>query len=330
MKKKIEEIYFKKNWKKQSKFGITKDEDRTIQVYIDAIKSLVDVVKISSKKLKIAIDLGNGAQAITAMRLCEELGCQVFTINEKIDGDFPGRGSEPTPQNLSELTSLVKNNQTDFGIAFDGDGDRSILCDNEGKILTGDSSAILLCKYILEKNPESTVITCLNSGNTIEKIVSETNSVVIRTKVGSVEVSRRMVKENAIIGFEENGGFMYGIHNHVRDGAMTMALVLDLLANSENTLTEKLRSIPTSFTTKDKISCSNDDAKIIISHLLDNFPDSDTSDGIKITLDNQNWVMIRPSGTEPIIRIYAESDNQKNLDHLMHEYTEKIKSILAR
>ena len=182
----------------------------------------------------------------------------------------------------------------------------------------------------MEKNPESTVVTCLNSGNTIEKIVLETNSEVIRTKVGSVEVSRRMVKENAIIGFEENGGFMYGIHNHVRDGAMTMALVLDLLANSENTLTEKLRSIPTSFTTKDKISCSNDDAKIVISHLLDNFPDSDTSDGIKITLDNQNWVMIRPSGTEPIIRIYAESDNQKNLDHLMHEYTEKIKSILAR
>ena len=328
--KKIEEIYFKKNWKKQSKFGITKNEDRAIQAYINAITSHVDVAKITSKKLKIAIDLGNGAQAITAMNLCQELGCQVFSINEKIDGDFPGRGSEPTPQNLYELTSLVKNNQTDVGIAFDGDGDRSILCDNEGKILTGDSSAILLCKYILEKNPESTVITCLNSGNTIEKIVSETNSVVIRTKVGSVEVSRRMVKENAIIGFEENGGFMYGIHNHVRDGAMTMALVLDLLANSENTLTEKLRSIPTSFTTKDKISCSNDDAKIVISHLLDNFPDSDTSDGIKITLDNQNWVMIRPSGTEPIIRIYAESDNQKNLDHLMHEYTEKIKSILAR
>ena len=328
--KKIEEIYFKKNWKKQSKFGITKNEDRAIQAYINAIKSHVDVAKITSKKLKIAIDLGNGAQAITAMNLCQELGCQVFSINEKIDGDFPGRGSEPTPQNLYELTSLVKNNQTDVGIAFDGDGDRSILCDNEGKILTGDSSAILLCKYILENNPESTVITCLNSGNTIEKIVSETNSLVIRNKVGSVEVSRRMVKENAIIGFEENGGFMYGIHNHVRDGAMTMALVLDLLANSENTLTEKLRSIPTSFTTKDKISCSNDDAKIVISHLLDNFPDSDTSDGIKITLDNQNWVMIRPSGTEPIIRIYAESDNQKNLDHLMHEYTEKIKSILAR
>ena len=328
--KKIEEIYFKKDWKNQSKFGITKDEDRTIQVYIDAIKSHVDVSKISSKKLKIAVDLGNGAQAITAIRLCQELGCQVFTINEKIDGDFPGRGSEPTPQNLSELTSLVKNEKTDVGIAFDGDGDRSILCDNEGKILTGDSSAILLCKYILEKNPESTVVTCLNSGSTIEKIVSETNSEVIRTKVGSVEVSRRMVNENAIIGFEENGGFMYGVHNHVRDGAMTMALVLDLLANSERTLTENINNLPTSYTTKDKVPCSNDDAKIVISQLLDDFPDSDTSDGIKITFDNQNWIMVRASGTEPIIRIYAESDNQKGLDDLMHEYTEKIKSIIAR
>ena len=258
------------------------------------------------------------------MFITQDLGV-IAELADKVVVMYKGKIVEQG--NTAEVLSNLGLSQKMTHISTGGGASLELL---EGKILTGDSSAILLCKYILEKNPESTVITCLNSGNTIEKIVSETNSVVIRTKVGSVEVSRRMVKENAIIGFEENGGFMYGIHNHVRDGAMTMALVLDLLANSENTLTEKLRSIPTSFTTKDKISCSNDDAKIVISHLLDNFPDSDTSDGIKITLDNQNWVMIRPSGTEPIIRIYAESDNQKNLDHLMHEYTEKIKSILAR
>ena len=328
--KKIEEIYFNQNWKKASKFGVTKNEDGAIQVYVDGIKSHLAVSKIISRKLKVARALGKGAQAITVIRLCKELGCDVFTINENIDGNFPGRGSEPTPQNLSDLSNLVKNNQADLGIAFDGDGDRSIICDNEGKVITGDSSAILLCNYLLDKNPNSTVITCLNSGTTIEKLVSRTDSKVIRTKVGSVEVSRRMVVEGALVGFEENGGFMYGKHNQVRDGAMTLALVLDLLADSEKSLAENIRSLPISYTTKDKIPCSTDDADKVISQLLNEFPDSDTSDGIKITFDTQNWIMVRPSGTEPIIRIYAESNNQKNLDDLMSKYTKKINSIILR
>ena len=111
---------------------------------------------------------------------------------------------------------------------------------------------------------------------------------------------------------------------------MTLALVLDLIANSEKTLAENIRSLPVSYTTKDKIPCSTDDAVKVISHLLTEFPDSDTSDGIKITLDSQNWIMVRPSGTEPIIRIYAESNNQKNLYDLMSKYTKKINSIILR
>ena len=101
---------------------------------------------------------------------------------------------------------LVKNNHADIGIAFDGDGDRSIICDGDGKILTGDSSSILLCSYLLEKNLNSIVVTCLNSSTTIEKIALQTNSQVIRTKVGSVEVSRRMVTDDALIGYEKKSG----------------------------------------------------------------------------------------------------------------------------
>ena len=87
---------------------------------------------------------------------------------KKINASFPGRGSEPTTENLQELSDAVKKNRADFGVAFDGDGDRSIFCDNEGKILSGDKSALLLCKFILEKNPKSKIITCLNSGSSIE------------------------------------------------------------------------------------------------------------------------------------------------------------------
>lgn len=327
----IEDIYFTKKWKNNSsKFGSTKEENSTIKEYLDGIKSQVDSSKILEKKFKVVLDLGNGAQSVTASKLCEELGCQVITINEKIDGLFPGRGSEPTPENLSELSATVKKTGADFGIAFDGDGDRSLFCDNKGIILTGDKSALLLSKYILEKNPNATVVTCLNSGSSIEKIAASSNAKVIRTKVGSVEVSRKMVLTNAVLGFEENGGFMLGKHNQVRDGAMTMALVLELLAKTDKTISELIDDLPPSFTTKTKISCSRDDAQKIINKLIEEHPDSDTTDGIKITFDEQSWVMVRPSGTEPIIRVYAEGSSQEKLEKLISVHVQKIKSILDR
>ena len=325
----IEEIFFKKNWKqKSSTFGSTKNDDRAIETYLDGIKSQVDVSKIKSKNLKVVLDLGNGAQSVTAIKLCEQLRCEVITINQQIDGSFPGRGSEPTPNNLQELSSTVVKNNADLGIAFDGDGDRSIFCDNKGMLLSGDKSALLLSNYLLKKNPNSKVVTCTNSGNSIDEIVTQTNSTVIRTKVGSIEVSRKMITENALLGFEENGGFMFGKHNHVRDGGMTLALFLELLASSNKSLNEELATLPPSFTTKDKISCKKEDVDRIISKLLDEFPNSDISDGIKIIFDKKNWVMVRPSGTEPIIRIYAESDSEKNLEILMKEYIQKINSFL--
>ena len=326
---KIEQIFDEQSWIKADTFGKTFEEINVISTYIDGIVSLLDIDMIKDKKFKVCLDLGNGAQSVTAKKLCEELGCEVFTINENIDGDFPGRGSEPTPQNLNELSKLVVNTNSDFGIAFDGDGDRSIFCDENGKILTGDSSALLLCDYLLKQYPNSQVVTCLNSGNTIEKIVEKNNSQVVRTKVGSVEVSRRMVNDDALVGYEENGGFMFGKHNCVRDGGMTLALMLDLLSKSKSNLSENIKNIPPSFTTKTKIECSLEQSEIIISELLKDYPDSDTSDGIKIQVDDDNWVMIRSSGTEPIIRIYGESNSQQNLDSLISKFVEKTKSFLS-
>ena len=327
----IEEIFFQKNWNHNSStFGSTKNDDRAIQTYLDGIKSQIDVSKIKSKNCKVVLDLGNGAQATTAIKLCEQLGCEVITINEEIDGVFPGRGPEPTPYNLGELSSAVVNNNADLGIAFDGDGDRSIFCDDTGMLLSGDRSALLLSDYLLKKNPNSKVITCINSGNSIDELVTQTNSTVTRTKVGSVEVSRKMLTENALIGFEENGGFMFGKHNQVRDGGMTLALLLELLASSNKSISEELGNLPRSFTTKDKISCKKEDIDVIISKLSNEFPNADTTDGIKIIFDKKNWIMVRPSGTEPIIRIYGESDSEKNLETLMTEYIQKIKSFLDR
>ncbi len=326
----IEDIYLQKRWiENPENWGTTKKEERSIEIYLKGIISQIDSKLIESKNFKVVLDLGNGTQAVSAPKFCKMMQCKTFLINQNIDGNFPGRGSEPTPQNLSELSKTVIENNADFGIAFDGDGDRSIFCDNKGNILTGDKSALVLTQHILKKNPNSLIVTCLNSGSNIEVLAEKFNSKVIRTKVGSVEVSRKMVHTNALIGFEENGGFMYGKHNQVRDGCMTLALMLDLLATGKS-LSDEIASLPSSFTTKDKVSCSSENASKLISILKEEFPGSDTTDGIKIIIDHKNWVMIRPSGTESIVRIYSEAESQKKLDALMSEYLKKVKLIISR
>ena len=326
----IEDIFLQKSWIQNSdNWGSTGKEERAIDVYLKGIVSHIDSTLIESKHFKVVLDLGNGAQAVSAPDFCKMLRCETFLINEKIDGTFPGRGSEPTPQNLSKLSETVIANNADVGIAFDGDGDRSIFCDNKGNILTGDKSALILMRHILMKNPNSLIVTCLNSGSNTEVLAGEFNSKVIRTKVGSVEVSRKMVPTDALIGFEENGGFMYGKHNQVRDGCMTLALMLDLLATGKS-IYEDVTSLPSSFTTKDKISCSPENVSKLIMSLKKEFPNSDTTDGIKITIDPKNWVMIRPSGTEPIVRVYVESESQVKLDALISEYIQKVNSIITR
>ena len=327
----IEDIYLKKTWiTNPEKWGVTGEETRAIETYLTGIVSQIDSKLIESKSFKVVLDLGNGAQIVSAPNFCEIIKCKTILVNETIDGMFPGRGSEPTPQNLSILSKTVIENKADFGIAFDGDCDRSIFCDDLGNILTGDKSALILIQHILNKNPNSLVVTCLNSSSNTELLAKKYNSKVIRTKVGSVEVSRKMVSTNALIGFEENGGFMFGKHNQVRDGCMSLALMFDFLATTHNSLSKEISKLPLSFTTKDKLKCSYDDVDKVILSLKEEFLNSDISDGIKITIDSKNWVMIRPSGTEPIIRIYAESESQANLEVLMFKFLQKVKNIISR
>jgi phosphomannomutase/phosphoglucomutase len=334
---KVEDIYYSKKFPKIDSFGRDFANETIIDSYIDAVLSLVDVEKIRQRKFIVAMDIGNGAQASVAPYLLNKLGCKVITVNGNIDGDFPGRGSEPIPENLKMLSNMVKDLDADFGVAYDGDGDRSLFCDEKGKVHWGDIVGAAIVRYLLKTKHRGAEVVCpINTTMALSLVAKEEGSKVIHTKVGSVEVSREMLRRKSFIGLEENGGFMYGKLNEVRDGAMTTALVLEMLSLSnkekQETLSQMISSLPKIFQYKTKFRCptkqiANDIVTICLEH---GSPKKiETLDGAKIWIDEETWIMVRPSGTEPLVRMYAESVDSSLLNSKVAEYHRLIESKIA-
>lgn len=328
----VEQIFANKTFITSEIVGQNFKEEMIIDRYIDDVLALVDVDRIKKRKFKVTMDLGNGVQALVAPLLAKKLGCTVITVNGTIDGDFPGRGSEPTPSNLSLMSFVAKETNSDIGAAFDGDGDRSIFCDEKGIVSWGDKTGTLLAKFlILTKHPKAKIVCPINTTHILTKVAQDNGSEIIHTKVGSVEVSREMVKQGAIIGMEENGGFMYGVLNQVRDGALTTALMLDLLASEEKGLSAILSSLPKVYQYRSKFECTEMGLiqKVIGSVKNHGSPMKiETLDGVKIWFDEESWLMLRPSGTEPLIRIYGESTDELLINSKVNEYTRLVKESL--
>src|SRR5919112_318785 len=327
---KVEEIYYSKRFIKIDGTGRDFIDYNIVDRYIEAMLSLIDVDRISQRKFTLVMDTGNGAQAVVAPLVAKKLGCKVIVINGQIDGDFPGRGSEPTPDNLEVLSEAVKSARADFGVAYDGDGDRSIFCDNSGMIYMGDKTGALLVKHLLSQKHKGSEVVCpINTSMILSVVAEQAGSKIIYTKVGSVEVSREMVKRSCPLGLEENGGFMYGPLNEVRDGAMATALVLDMMAASGKSLSQHIAQLPQTFQHKTKFTCSSREVvdRIIKTCIEHGSPlKVETLDGAKIWIDEETWLMLRPSGTEPLIRMYAESTDKSLLDSKVDEYRRYVQS----
>lgn len=327
---KVEDFYYEKRFTTTAGHGREFSDENVIPSYVEKVLSLVDSEKIHSNQFTIAMDIGNGAQAVCAPMIAQKLGSKVIVVNGNIDSDFPGRGSEPTPDNLGVLSEAVRSGKADFGVAFDGDGDRSIFCDNQGRIYWGDVTGALLVKNLLaQKHPYSEIVCPINTSMVLSKVADKAGLKVVYTKVGSVEVSREMVGRKAPLGLEENGGFMYGPLNEVRDGAMTTALVLDMLASTGESFSALVEKLPKTFKIKTKFLLSSQEAvdKVIKACMAHGSPKNvETMDGAKIWLDEETWVMVRPSGTEPLIRMYAESTDKSLLDSKVEEYGRIVKA----
>ncbi len=329
----IEQIYFKNKsvlaeW---NKLGTTRELLGVNDEYVEAIKKHVNVAKIAEKHYHVVVDAANSVGGLTAPILLRELGCKVTSINANIDGTFPGRLPEPRPENLREIALTVKAVGADLGVAFDGDADRSIFIAENGVIYWGDKTFALIEKQFLEANPHAKIVTPVSSSTLVQDVADAYKGEIVWTKVGSVTVSQKMKELHAKLGGEENGGVFYGPHQAVRDGAMTTALVLGLMAGTGKTLSGLIAEQPQYFIEKGKVECPEDKKEKVLEKLVEQQVKGakvSTLDGVKVWFEDKSAILVRPSGTEPIYRLYAEAKSQEKALKLIADYSLKLREIL--
>jgi phosphomannomutase / phosphoglucomutase len=329
----IEKIYFGRSWKRAEwnlVGDIVEETGSGLREYIDSIKKQVDVEKIRSANLRVAVDPGNGVSALTTPILMSELGCKVLTINANVDGRFPGRLSEPRPDTIGSLMSLVKSSNADLGVALDGDGDRAIFVDETGEAHWGDRSFALIADHYFSANPGRTIVTPVSSSRAIKEIADSRNGKIVWTKVGSVDVSHKMIDLGADLGGEENGGIFYAPHIPVRDGSMAAALIVDILTKTRRPLSKLLSALPSYQLCKEKVPCPNDLKKHVLAGLRERTSkdNPETIDGVKVMFNDGRSVLLRPSGTEPIFRVMAEGRTASAAKELVDQYKAMIAEII--
>jgi phosphomannomutase/phosphoglucomutase len=328
----IENIFFEEKARneKWNAIGGTRDLTQVVDDYIEGIEKHVKVAEIEKRHFHVVVDAANSVGSLAAPRLLRELGCRVTTINANIDGTFPGRLPEPRPENLKELAMTVKAVGADLGVAYDGDADRSVFVDELGEIQWGDITFALVERSFLIRNKGEKIVTPVSSSTLIKDTADAYDGEVVWTKVGSVTVSQTMKRLKAKLGGEENGGIFYGPHQSVRDGAMSTALILGIMAEEAKKLSKLAEELPRYFIRKAKIECPEMLKEKVLNTLIEQTKKQNvnTIDGVRIWFKDKSAILIRPSGTEPIYRLYAEAKTQQRALQLVDEYGLKLRRII--
>ena len=318
----IEKLYFDEEPDRVpfNEIGQLYHNDKIIDEYVDEAISKVDVEAIRKANLKVVVDCGSGAGCYTTPYLIRKLGCEVTTLNAQADGFFPGRDPEPIEENLQELISVVKELGADIGLAHDGDADRTICIDEKGNFVLGDKTFTLVEKQMLKENNGGTIVTTVATSQAIYDIADEYNGNVIATAVGDLLVARKLKDEDGLFGGEENGGLIFPDFVYGRDAVMTVAKILETIAKEGKPLSELVGELPVYYASKMKIECPDDEKEFVMKSIAEEIQNTtdfelDLTDGVKI-LKEDGWVIIRPSGTEPIFRCFAESDSQEKADEM--------------
>jgi phosphomannomutase/phosphoglucomutase len=319
MEKKIEDIFFSDNLDRISwdQIGGLESNPNIIEEYIEDVISRIDQKSIRNAKLKVIVDCGNGAACFTTPYLLRRLGCEVTTLNCQPDGFFPGRNPEPTKDNLKDLIKAVKTIGADLGIAHDGDADRTICIDEMGNFVFGDKTFALVEKNMLIENGGGLIVTTVATSSAIYDIAANYGGEVLATKVGDLVVARELKNRNGLFGGEENGGLIFPDFVYGRDAALATAKIVEIMSRDGKPLSRLIRELPVYHSQKRKVECPDDLKVKLMDKIIDVTRDYkvDTKDGVKIFTE-EGWVIIRPSGTEPIFRCFSEAKNEGDAERM--------------
>jgi phosphomannomutase/phosphoglucomutase len=327
----IEGIFHSEGFSRADWRGIGKrgDFDRAVPDYIDGIVARTDVEGIRKANLRVALDCGNGAGGNVSPRLLERLGVRYVTLNADPNGAFPGHNSEPTPENAKDLVEFVRAGDFDLGILHDGDADRTIFVDENGSYMYGDRSLAIAAQYACTSRNGGLVVTTVGSSKCVEDAVKMSGGEIMYTKVGSPIVARAMMAHSAIFGGEENGGLIFPEFQYCRDGAMAAAKMIEIIAMT-GALSEINAVIPAYSQYKTKTPCPDKVKDSVLAKLLEDAGSDnvDTTDGLKIFHDD-GWVLVRPSGTEPIFRIFSEAKTPDRARDIAESYKKRVAEAIT-
>ncbi|HLA14155.1 MAG TPA: phosphoglucosamine mutase [Gemmatimonadaceae bacterium] len=297
--------------------------------HIEKILALpfLDIEGIRKRKFRVALDCVRGAGGAFMPILLEFLGCRVEAIHMETDGRFP-HSPEPVAENLGDLQQLVRASGSEIGMAVDPDVDRLALVSEDGAAIGEDYTLALAAKVVL-RHRKGVVVTNLSTSRIVDDIAAEAGSRVIRAPVGEVNVATRMREENAPIGGEGNGGVILSELHLGRDAPVGAALILQLLLEAgDKPLTKIVGAYPRYIIVKDKLDRPNAPLDKVYEALAREFPtaEADRQDGLRLTWADR-WVHVRPSGTEPIVRVIAEAPTAPDAEQLVSDCRRPLEAL---
>lgn len=310
------------------KLGSYKTNETLLQQHIDAVLNypLVDIVAIKKRKFKIVLDAINSTGAIAVPMLLKQLGVKDITIlNEEVNGKF-AHNPEPLPQNLTELCNEVNKQNADLGIAVDPDVDRLCFVCEDGSLFGEEYTLVAVADYILQHRNGNTVSN-MSSTKALKDVTIKHGGEYFPSAVGEVNVVTKMKAVNAVIGGEGNGGIIVPDLHYGRDAFIGIALFLSQLAHEKKSAKQLRNTYPNYFISKNKIELKQGvDVQKIFSIIKEKYKKNpiNTDDGLKIEFDN-DWVHLRTSNTEPIIRIYAESNFETTSENIAKRIMQDIR-----
>ena len=308
--------------------GVVVPDPGAAERHLEAVLGIpyLDVAAIRGRKFKVALDCVRGAGSTIMPMLLERLGCEVVSINMEPDGRFP-REPEPTAENLKELERLVKESGADIGFAVDPDVDRLAIVEDGGRAIGEDFTLALAARVVL-RHRKGPLVTNLSTSLVVEDAAREAGVEAVRAPVGEVNVAVRMRELRAPIGGEGNGGVILPEVHLGRDAPIGAALLLQLLVEEGGTLSALVASLPRYVIVKDKLDRPNASLDAVYGALRTAFPDAaaDMQDGLRLAWPDR-WVHVRPSGTEPIVRVIAEAPDEAGARELVRRSREPLDAL---